>query len=168
MAPAAVRSVLGVPGTHAQRMHLEGPVPHMRSRSETAATVRTAALVPALVAILIAALLLSLSLARPRETAQAVSGATGHIVVLAGVTGADGSFQVGGNDALNLAAARQLVTASGATIQADLADRSAAFSCLLRPTSPLLSAPQASWRRSPRTSAGRHSHRTTRRWPVAS
>ena len=95
----------------------------MRSPSETAATVRTAALVPALVAILIAALLLSLSLARPRETAQAVSAATGHIVVLAGVTGADGSFQVGGNDALNLAAARQLVTASGAAIQADLADQ---------------------------------------------
>ena len=55
------------------RMHLEGPVPDMRSPSETAATTRTAALYPALVAILIAALLLSLSLARPRETTASCS-----------------------------------------------------------------------------------------------
>ena len=95
----------------------------MRSTSHTAATTRTAALLPALVALLVAALLVSLSLARPRDTTQAVSAATGYIVVLAGVSGADGSFQVGGNDALNLAAARQLVTTAGATIKVDLADQ---------------------------------------------
>jgi subtilisin family serine protease len=93
----------------------------MRSTSQTAAK-SPAALSPALVALLVSALLVSLALSRPVVT-QAASEATGHIVVLEGSQGADGSFQVGGSDALNLAAARQIVTAAGATIDVDLADQ---------------------------------------------
>ena len=75
-----------------------------------------------LAATLVAALGLGLVLARPPAT-TAADAATGHLVVLEGTTAADGSFQVGGSDALNLAAIRQLVTAAGATIQVDLADQ---------------------------------------------
>ena len=53
--------------------------------------------------------------------AKASTQATGHIVVLDGTVGADGSFQVGGNDALNLGAARQAMTAAGATNWAEFA-----------------------------------------------
>ena len=97
-------------------------MPDMRSASQTAARPVTA-LSPTLVAILVSALLVSLALARPEATTLAANGATGHIVVMEGSVGADGSFQVGGNDALNLAAARTLVASSGAAVQVDLADQ---------------------------------------------
>ena len=74
-------------------------------------------------AFLTAALVLGTTLARPPTGAMAGSEATAHLVVLEGRVGSDGSFQVGGSDALHLAAARQLVTAAGATIHADLADQ---------------------------------------------
>ena len=77
----------------------------------------------ALVGLIVASLLLGLSLARPTSMTEASSAATGHIVVLEGAETADGTFQVGGSDALNLAAARQVVTAAGGTIQVDLADQ---------------------------------------------
>ncbi|CAN5334959.1 S8 family serine peptidase [soil metagenome] len=81
------------------------------------------ALPTALTALLVAALLMGLSLVRPTTGANAITEATGHIVVLDGSVGADGSFQVTGGDALNLAAARQAVTATGAAIEVDLADQ---------------------------------------------
>ena len=74
------------------------------------------------VAALVASLALGLVLGRP-QTAAGTQAASGHLVVLEGATAADGSFEVGGSDALNLAAARQLVTAAGATIEVDLADQ---------------------------------------------
>ena len=75
------------------------------------------------VALLAATALLGVSLAQPRTVADANAQPSAHIVVLEGSLAADGTFQVGGSDALHLAAARQLVTASGATIHADLADQ---------------------------------------------
>lgn len=93
----------------------------MRSTSHTVAG--SPALPIALAAMFVATLLMGLSLARPPGGADAATLATGHIVVLDGTVGADGSFQVGGNDALNLAAARQVVTAAGATIEVDLGDQ---------------------------------------------
>ena len=76
-----------------------------------------------LAALLAAALLLlTTSLARPASVG-AEAGAIGHVVVLSGSVGADGTFQVGGSDALNLAAARNAVTTAGATIEVDLADQ---------------------------------------------
>jgi hypothetical protein len=76
-----------------------------------------------LVALVAASLLLGLSMARDPARTDASDAAIGHIVVLDGVVGADGSFQVGGSDLANLAAARQLVVASGATVEVDLADQ---------------------------------------------
>ena len=76
-----------------------------------------------LVALLVASLLIGLALVHPMSGAKASTQPTGHIVVLDGTVGADGSFQVGGNDALNLGAARQAMTAAGATIEVDLADQ---------------------------------------------
>ncbi len=81
------------------------------------------ALPTALTALLVAALLMGLSLVHPTTGATAITAATGHIVVLNGGVGADGSFQVAGGDALNLGAARQAVTATGAAIEVDLADQ---------------------------------------------
>ena len=74
-------------------------------------------------ALLAAALVLGTTLARPPTGTIASTEATAHLVVLEGRAGSDGSFQVGGSDALHLEAARQLVSASGATIHADLADQ---------------------------------------------
>lgn len=76
--------------------------------------------VAALAAFVVAAL--AMVAARP-SVADATTGSVGHIVVLAGGVGADGTFQVAGNDALNLAVARQLVSAAGAEITVDLADQ---------------------------------------------
>ena len=84
---------------------------------------RPAPLPAVLVAFLVASLLVGLTLVRPLSGTEASTQPVGHIVVLNGTVGADGSFQVGGNDALNLAAARQAVTAAGATIEVDLADQ---------------------------------------------
>ena len=84
---------------------------------------RPAVLPAAVVALLVMSLLVGLSLARPTATTNAAAAATAHIVVLEGSDGADGSFQVAGSDALNLAAARSVVTAAGATIEVDLADQ---------------------------------------------
>ena len=75
-----------------------------------------------LVATLVAALGLGLVLARPPAT-SGTDAAIGHLVVLDGTTAADGSFQVGGSDALHLAAARSIVAAAGATIDVDLSDQ---------------------------------------------
>ncbi|MGH2402118.1 MAG: S8 family peptidase, partial [Candidatus Limnocylindria bacterium] len=75
------------------------------------------------VALLVAVLLMGLSLVQPTRSLEAATQPTGHIVVLNGIAAADGSFQVGGSDALNLAAARQLIGAAGATIEVDLADQ---------------------------------------------
>jgi len=77
----------------------------------------------ALAAILVGTLVMGLSLIRPASATEAATQATAHIVVLHGSAGSDGSFQVDGSDALSLAAARQLVTAAGATIEVDLADQ---------------------------------------------
>jgi subtilisin family serine protease len=93
------------------------------SSTRSTAVEPTAAFPAALVALLTAALLFGLSLAGPAERIDAATEATGHIVVLDGTLGADGSFQVGGSDAINLAAARRAVTAAGATIEVDLADQ---------------------------------------------
>ncbi len=76
-----------------------------------------------LVALLAASLLLGLSMANRPARTDANDAAVGHIVVLDGVVAADGSFQVGGNDLANLAAARQLIAASGASLEVDLADQ---------------------------------------------
>jgi subtilisin family serine protease len=76
-----------------------------------------------LVALVTASLLLGLSMAQQPARADASDSAIGHIVVFDGVVGADGSFEVGGSDIANLGAARQLVAASGATIEVDLADQ---------------------------------------------
>lgn len=78
---------------------------------------------PLVVATVIAALTMGLTLARPSAPVEAVDAATGHIVVLDGTTGPSGSFEVGGSDALHLAAARELVTTAGAAIEVDLADQ---------------------------------------------
>ena len=79
---------------------------------------------PRALAVLLAAwLLIGLSLLRPGSVTEAAGEASAHIVVLHGTEDAAGAFQVGGSDALNLAAARQLVTSSGATIKVDLADQ---------------------------------------------
>jgi subtilisin family serine protease len=83
---------------------------------------RSTAAIP-LVTLVLATLLFGLTMARPTARIGAASVASGHIVVLEGNEGADGSFQVGGSDALNLAAARAAVTAAGATIEVDLADQ---------------------------------------------
>jgi subtilisin family serine protease len=74
----------------------------------------------ALVAALSTALVTGLTLARPMATVDAVPAANHYVVVLAATEGADGSFDVGGADALNLAAARSLVAAAGGTITSDL------------------------------------------------
>ncbi|HEX7195864.1 MAG TPA: S8 family serine peptidase [Candidatus Limnocylindria bacterium] len=94
----------------------------MRPSSHTA-PLPVAAFPAALVALLVASLLMGLTLVRPAALADAASQASGHLVVLNGTVGSDGSFQVGGSDALSLAAARQAVTATGATIEVDLADQ---------------------------------------------
>ena len=94
----------------------------MRSTTLSAAG-RTAAVPATLVALFIATLLMGLTLVRPTSGTEAATQPIRHIVVLNGTTGADGSFQVGGSDALNLAAARQAVTAAGATVEVDLADQ---------------------------------------------
>ena len=75
------------------------------------------------VALLAASALLGVSLAQPRAGTDASTEPSAHIVVLEGTVAADGTFQVGGSDALNLRAARQLVTAAGATVRVDLADQ---------------------------------------------
>ncbi len=77
----------------------------------------------ALVAIGIACLVLGAALATPVASVRAAPEAVGHIVVLKGSEDATGAFQVAGNDAVSLAAARQVVAAAGATIHADLADQ---------------------------------------------
>jgi hypothetical protein len=74
-------------------------------------------------AFLAAALIVGSTLARPPSGTMARTEATARLVVLEGSIGADGSFQVGGSDALHLGAARQLVSASGATVHADLSDQ---------------------------------------------
>jgi subtilisin family serine protease len=94
----------------------------MRSTSQFAVR-PAAAFPPVLVAILAATLLIGLTLVRPTSGTDAATQPVGHIVVLSGNVGSDGSFQVGGSDALNLAAARQAITAAGATIKVDLADQ---------------------------------------------
>jgi lantibiotic leader peptide-processing serine protease len=76
-----------------------------------------------MVALVAASLLIGLSMAQQPTRTSASDAAIGHIVVLEGVVGADGSFQVGGSDLANLAAARQLIAASGATVEVDLADQ---------------------------------------------
>ena len=94
----------------------------MRPSSHTAAA-PVAAFPAALVAFLAAILLMGLSLTHPARGLEAATQPSGHIVVLNGTAAADGSFQVGGSDALNLAAARQLIVAAGATVEVDLADQ---------------------------------------------
>ncbi|MDQ4035230.1 MAG: S8 family serine peptidase [Chloroflexota bacterium] len=94
----------------------------MRPSSHTAAA-PVAAFPAALVAIVVAGLLMGLSLVHPTRSIEAATQPTAHIVVLNGTTAADGSFQVGGSDALNLVAARQLIGAAGATVEVDLADQ---------------------------------------------
>jgi len=82
-------------------------------RSTSSAVAGPPAIPAALAALLIATLLMGLSLVRPGGATDAATEATRHIVVLDGSVGADGSFQVGGSDVLNLAAAQQVVTAAG-------------------------------------------------------
>jgi subtilisin family serine protease len=77
----------------------------------------------ALVALALLSLLIGSALAAPVTTTRAASEATGYIVVLNGSDDANGAFQVAGNDALALGAARQAVTAAGGTIEADLSDQ---------------------------------------------
>ena len=84
---------------------------------------RPAALPAVLASLLVATLVLGASLVRPVSSADAAIQPTGHIVVLEGTADADGSFQVIGGDAVNLALARQAVTATGATVEVDLADQ---------------------------------------------
>ena len=93
----------------------------MRTSSHTVAG--SPALPTAFAALLVATLLMGLSLVRPTGDVDAAIQATGHIVVLEGSVDANGAFQVAGGDALNLAAARQVVTAAGASIEVDLADQ---------------------------------------------
>ena len=75
-----------------------------------------------LVAVFAASLIGGLMLARPAQTA-AVADAAGYIVVLDGSVGASGTFELTGGDATQLAAVRQAITATGATIESDLADQ---------------------------------------------
>jgi subtilisin family serine protease len=92
-------------------------------RSLLAAGVTARPLPSLMVAVVVTALCLTAALSRPAATADAADGASGYIVVLDGTTAADGSFQVGGSDVLNLTLARQLIASSGATVEADLADQ---------------------------------------------
>ncbi|MCV0403551.1 MAG: S8 family serine peptidase [Chloroflexi bacterium] len=92
-------------------------------RPSLAAARRHATLPLGLTAALIAALTLALTIALPPTGAEATSQPVGHIVVLDGSVATDGTFQVAGNDSLNLSAARQVIESSGATIEVDLADQ---------------------------------------------
>ena len=118
----------------------------------------TAAFPAALVAIIVASLLLGLSLARPTASTEAAVESVGHIVVLDGTFARNGSFEIAGGDALNLAAVRKLVTATGATIQVDLADQVGVLLVLATPEAAaaiaasslvLEAAPDFSWKALP-------------------
>ncbi len=59
-------------------------------------------------ALLVVALVLGTTLARPPTGTMASTKVSAHLVVLEGRVGSDGSFQVAGSDALHLVAARHL------------------------------------------------------------
>src|SRR3990170_4237860 len=125
MAPARRTGDLASPRRRVVAAH---PSQRWRSRTDMpsprpTAVRATAAFPAALVAIIVASLLLGLSLARPTASTEAAVESVGHIVVLDGTFARNGSFEIAGGDALNLAAVRKLVTATGATIQVDLADQ---------------------------------------------
>ncbi len=99
----------------------------MRSSHSAAVVARrpapTAGLTAAMVAILVASVLIGIGLIRPATSVEAATETGGYIVLLDGTQAADGTFEVGGSDALHLAAARELIAAAGGTITLDLADQ---------------------------------------------